>query len=149
MGIVEAFLDLKDGTDADLLAMQVGDFYEFFGEDAETVGRELDLKVSERSSGGESYSMAGVPVDDLDPYVRALVERGYRVAVADQREADDGDHERELMRVETPGTTSRGSNRWSSVSAASRPSTAVTRNRPVLTSRRASPHRSSATTAAR
>ncbi|MEF8778765.1 MAG: DNA mismatch repair protein MutS, partial [Natronomonas sp.] len=102
-GIVGEFFDLKATTSADLLAMQMGDFYEFFGEDAELVGEELDLKVSERSSGGEPYSMAGVPVDDLTPYVKALVERGYRVAIADQRETDDG-IVREVTRTVTPGT---------------------------------------------
>ncbi len=35
-GIVGQFLSLKEGTDADLLAMQCGDFYEFFADDAET-----------------------------------------------------------------------------------------------------------------
>jgi len=106
-GIVGEFFELKaaaeDDADADLLAMQVGDFYEFFGTDAETVADELDLKVSQKSSHGSSYPMAGVPVDDLTPYVTALVERGYRVGVADQRETDDG-HARELARVVTPGT---------------------------------------------
>jgi DNA mismatch repair protein MutS len=102
-GIVGEFLALKSETDADLLAMQCGDFYEFFAEDAEFVGDELDLKVSEKSSHGSTYPMAGVPVDDLTPYLKALVERGYRVAVADQYETDDG-HAREITRVVTPGT---------------------------------------------
>ncbi|SDJ43679.1 DNA mismatch repair protein MutS [Halovenus aranensis] len=102
-GIVGEFFDLKRETDADLLAMQCGDFYEFFDEDAETVASELDLKVSQKSSHGSSYPMAGVPVDDLTPYLTALVERGYRVAVADQYETDDG-HAREITRVVTPGT---------------------------------------------
>jgi DNA mismatch repair protein MutS len=102
-GIVGEYLSLKGETDADLLAMQMGDFYEFFHEDAQAVGKELDLKVSQRSSGGESYDMAGVPVDDLQPYLKALVERGYRVAVADQHEVDGG-HERRISRVVTPGT---------------------------------------------
>ncbi|WP_181691439.1 DNA mismatch repair protein MutS [Natronomonas sp. LN261] len=102
-GIVGEFFELKADSGADLLAMQMGDFYEFFGEDAELVGEELDLKVSERASGGESYAMAGVPVDDLTPYVKALAERGYRVAVADQRD-DDGGIVREVVRIVTPGT---------------------------------------------
>ncbi|MEF8840850.1 MAG: DNA mismatch repair protein MutS [Haloarculaceae archaeon] len=102
-GIVGEYLSLQEGTEADLLAMQMGDFYEFFGDDARTVGEELDLKVSQRSSGGESYDMAGVPVDDLQPYLKALVERGYRVAVADQHEVEGG-HERRVSRVVTPGT---------------------------------------------
>jgi DNA mismatch repair protein MutS len=102
-GIVGEFLSLREAADADLLAMQCGDFYEFFAEDAETVAEELDLQVSQKSSHGSSYPMAGVPVDDLTPYLRALVERGYRVAVADQYETDDG-HAREVTRTVTPGT---------------------------------------------
>ncbi|MFK8212112.1 DNA mismatch repair protein MutS [Haloferax volcanii] len=103
-GIVGQFLSLKEETDADLLAMQCGDFYEFFADDAETVGRELDLKVSQKSSHGSSYPMAGVPLNDLTPYLKALVERGYRVAVADQYETESGDLRREIKRVVTPGT---------------------------------------------
>ena len=102
-GIVGEFFSLKESTDADLLAMQCGDFYEFFGEDAETVSDELDLKVSQKSSHGSSYPMAGVPIADLTPYLKALVERGYRVAVADQYETDSG-HAREIVRIVTPGT---------------------------------------------
>ncbi|MFC6836869.1 DNA mismatch repair protein MutS [Halomarina ordinaria] len=103
-GIVGQYLALKRESEADLLAMQMGDFYEFFHEDARTVGRELDLKVSERSSGGSSYEMAGIPLSELTPYLRALVERGYRVAVAEQFERGDGDISREIVRVATPGT---------------------------------------------
>ncbi|MFC6826592.1 DNA mismatch repair protein MutS [Halopelagius fulvigenes] len=103
-GIVGEFLSLKSETDADVLTMQCGDFYEFFAEDAELVGEELDLKVSQKSSHGSSYPMAGVPLDDLTPYLKALVERGYRVAVADQFEDDGGGHYREVTRVVTPGT---------------------------------------------
>ena len=103
-GIVGEFLDLKDGTDADVLAMQCGDFYEFFADDAELVADELDLKISQKSSHGSSYPMAGVPLSELTPYLKALVERGYRVAVADQYETDDGGHAREITRVVTPGT---------------------------------------------
>ena len=102
-GIVGEFLDLKAETDADVLAMQCGDFYEFFADDAELVADELDLTVSQKSSHGSSYPMAGVPLSELTPYVKALVERGYRVAVADQYETADG-HARDITRVVTPGT---------------------------------------------
>ena len=102
-GIVGEFFSLQEETEADILAMQVGDFYEFFDEDAETVAEELDLKVSQKSSHGSSYPMAGVPVDELTPYLKGLVERGYRVAVADQHETEDG-HARSIDRIVTPGT---------------------------------------------
>jgi len=102
-GIVDEFFALKRQVDADVLTMQVGDFYEFFADDAELVAEELDLNVSQKSNHGSTYPMAGVPVDDLTPYLKSLVERGYRVAVADQYETDDG-HAREVTRVVTPGT---------------------------------------------
>ncbi|WP_435144798.1 DNA mismatch repair protein MutS [Halobaculum sp. P14] len=103
-GIVEEFLALKADTDAEVLAMQCGDFYEFFADDAELVADELDLKVSQKSSHGSSYPMAGVPLAELTPYLKALVERGYRVAVADQYETDGGDLRRRVERVVSPGT---------------------------------------------
>ncbi|WP_231184432.1 DNA mismatch repair protein MutS [Haladaptatus sp. DYF46] len=102
-GIVGEFLSLKAETDADVLTMQVGDFYEFFADDAEFVGDVLDLNISKKSSHGSSYPMAGVPLSELTPYVKQLVERGYRVAVADQYETDGG-HARRISRVVTPGT---------------------------------------------
>ncbi|MFC7043537.1 DNA mismatch repair protein MutS [Halonotius sp. GCM10025705] len=103
-GIVGQFHALKADSDADLVAMQCGDFYEFFDDDAECVAAELDLTTSTKSSGGESYPMAGVPVSELQPYLTALVERGYTVAVADQFEDDSGDFYREITRRVTPGT---------------------------------------------
>ena len=103
-GIVGQFHALKADSDADLLAMQCGDFYEFFDADAECVADELDLATSTKSSGGESYPMAGVPVSELTPYLTALVERGYTVAVADQFEDEGGDFYREITRRVTPGT---------------------------------------------
>ncbi|QKY21304.1 DNA mismatch repair protein MutS [Halolamina sp. CBA1230] len=103
-GIVEEFLSLKSETDADLLMMQCGDFYELFADDAETVADELDLTISQKSSHGSSYPMAGVPLSELTPYLTALVERGYRVAVADQFDADDGSKYREITRLASPGT---------------------------------------------
>jgi len=106
-GVVEEYLALAEEADADLLAMQVGDFYEFFADDARTVADELDLKLSEKSAHGSSYPMAGVPVEDLSPYLVALVERGYRVAVADQQE-EGGDISRAVSRVVTPGTVVEG-----------------------------------------
>jgi len=125
-GIVGEFLDLKAETDADILAMQCGDFYEFFADDAELVADELDLTVSQKSSHGSSYPMAGVPLSELTPYVKALVERGYRVAVADQYETEDGHApgrlpaSSRLGRSSKPPTTTRGTSRRSSARATTR-----------------------------
>lgn len=102
--IVDEYITLQEQTDAELLAMQCGDFYEFFGENADTTAQILDLDTSEKSTHGSTYTMAGVPVTDFEPYVQTLVEHGYRVAIANQYEVTDGEFEREIDRVATPGT---------------------------------------------
>lgn len=61
MGIVDEFQALKAETDADLLAMQVGDFYEFFAADARTVASVLDLQVSEKSTTGRRIRWRACP----------------------------------------------------------------------------------------
>lgn len=104
MSIVDEYYDLKKETNADLLAMQVGDFYEFFGDDAKEAGNKLGLKIAEKSSHGSSHAMAGVPINDIDQYINNLVDKmGYTVAVADQYK-ENGNHKREIVRTVTPGT---------------------------------------------
>ncbi len=103
-GIVAEYDALRAESEADLLAMQVGDFYEFFGDDAEIVHEHLDLKLSKKPSGGTHHPMAGVPVSEIDRYAQALTERGFRLAIATQQESSNG-HERAIDRIVTPGTT--------------------------------------------
>lgn len=104
MSIVDEYFDIKEQSNSDLLAMQVGDFYEFFGDDARKVSNELGLKLSEKSSHGSSHSMAGVPINDIDQYVHNLVDKmDYTVTIADQYK-EDGEHKREITRTVTPGT---------------------------------------------
>ncbi len=103
-GIVAEYQAIRTDTEADLLAMQVGDFFEFFGADAEMVHEQLDLKLSTKPSGGDRFPMAGVPVSEIERYANALVERGFRVAIATQREDGNG-HKRAVDRIVTPGTS--------------------------------------------
>lgn len=105
MAIIDEYLELKDNSDTDLLAMQVGDFYEFFAEDARVAGNCLGIKVTEKSSGNKTHPMAGVPVEDLDSYIKTLVEKNkLTVSVAEQFEKDGGGFSREIVREVTPGT---------------------------------------------
>ncbi len=87
-----------------LLLFRLGDFYELFEADAEVAARELDLVLTSRD--GE-VPMCGIPYHALDTYAGTLVERGYRVAVAEQMEdprTTRGLVRREVVRVLTPGT---------------------------------------------
>ena len=56
------YLDIKAQHQDALLAYQIGDFYEFFDSDAQTVARELQIVLTARSYGpGEAVPLAGVP----------------------------------------------------------------------------------------
>lgn len=92
-----------------ILFFQIGDFYETFDRDAETVSRELDIVLTSRSRGrdGNSIPLAGVPRHAADGYIARLVSKGYRVAISDQVEDPrnaKGVVRREVVRVITPGT---------------------------------------------
>jgi len=100
------YLELKRQYPDAILLFRLGDFYEAFDEDAEVVARELDLVLTSRPVGkGQRVPMAGIPHHAVEPYLARLVERGYRVAIAEQvGEPVNGLMPRRVVRVVTPGT---------------------------------------------
>ena len=93
-----------------VLLYRMGDFYEAFFQDAETLSRELELVLTGKDGGKEigKVMMAGVPYHALDRYCNQLVEKGYAVAICEQMEAASQAQgnlvRREVTRVVTPGT---------------------------------------------
>lgn len=91
-----------------ILAMRVGDFYEFYGEDAETAASALEITLTGREDGSNGrISMAGVPFHSVEKYLARLVAQGLKVALCDQLEdpkAAKGLVKRGVTRVLTPGT---------------------------------------------
>src|SRR5947209_20061297 len=81
----------------------MGDFYELFGEDAETAHKLLGLTLTTRD---RTVTMAGFPHHQLEAYLHKLLKAGQRVAVCDQVEESlaRGPIRREITRVVTPGT---------------------------------------------
>jgi DNA mismatch repair protein MutS len=101
------YLDLKAKYADCILFFRLGDFYETFDSDAELVARELGVVLTSRPVAKDTrIPMAGVPHHAVDGYVARLIERGYRVAMADQigEETVNGLVPREVRRVITPGT---------------------------------------------
>ncbi|MFK7884314.1 MAG: DNA mismatch repair protein MutS [Phycisphaerales bacterium] len=87
-----------------VLFFRMGDFYELFGPDAESMGRTLGLSVVERGNG---IPVAGVPHHQKATYLQRAIEHGFRVAVVDQlQDPKDakGVVERGVTQVITPGT---------------------------------------------
>ena len=106
--MLQQYFRLKAEHPDVLLAMQVGDFYEFYGEDAEIAARELEIALTGREDGSNGrIPMAGVPIHAYERYFARLVQKGYRVAVCDQVEDPKlakGLVKRRITRVLTPGT---------------------------------------------
>ncbi len=93
-----------------VLLFRMGDFYETFFEDAETIAKELEITLTGRPEStypGGRIPMAGVPARAIRPYVAKLLERNYKVYIAEQM-ADPktckGLVPREITKVFTPGT---------------------------------------------
>jgi len=106
--IRKQYLDLKRQYPDTILLFRLGDFYETFDADAELISRELDIVLTSRPVGkGQRVPLAGVPHHAVESYVARLIEKGYRVAIAEQM-ADPatvkGIVPREVIRVVTPGT---------------------------------------------
>ena len=71
-----------------LLLFRVGDFYELFGEDAETAAKVLGLCLTQKTDQDtrEKILIAGFPYHSLESYLRRLLKAGHRVAICDQLE---------------------------------------------------------------
>ncbi len=91
-----------------LLFYRLGDFYEMFFEDAITASRELEITLTGKECGLEERApMCGIPYHAVDAYLYKLVQKGYKVAIAEQMEdakQAKGLVKREVIRVVTPGT---------------------------------------------
>ncbi len=90
-----------------LLLFRVGDFYETFGEDAQTASKVLDIVLTKRANGSASeIALAGFPHHALDNYLPRLVRAGHRVAICDQLEdpkSVKGIVKRGVTELVTPG----------------------------------------------
>ena len=91
-----------------ILFFRMGDFYEIFGEDAKIASQVLELVLTSRSAGyATDMPMCGFPHHAVDKYVAKMVEKGYKVAVADQLEDPKKTKKlvkRGVVRVVTPAT---------------------------------------------
>jgi len=102
--MMEQYYRIKQRYKDALLFFRVGDFYELFDEDAKIASRELGIVLTSRD---KKHLMAGVPHHAVFPYIKRLIEKGYKVAICEQVEDPSkakGLVRREVVRVITPGT---------------------------------------------
>lgn len=105
--MLQQYFNAKAEHPGVLLAMRVGDFYEFYGEDAESAAAALEITLTARDDGGNKMPMAGVPYHSFEKYLARLLHKGLKVAICDQLEdpkTTKGLIKRGVTRVLTPGT---------------------------------------------
>ncbi|MBQ9886010.1 MAG: DNA mismatch repair protein MutS [Lachnospiraceae bacterium] len=106
--MMQHYMELKSNYKDCIVFYRLGDFYEMFFDDALTASKELEITLTGRDCGLEERApMCGVPFHSADAYINRLVQKGYKVAIAEQMEDPKlakGLVKREVIRVVTPGT---------------------------------------------
>ena len=102
------YMELKDKYEDCIVFYRLGDFYEMFFEDAIIASRELELTLTGKSTGlEERVPMCGIPHHAYSSYLDQLIEKGYKVAIAEQLEdpkTAKGTVKRDVIQVVTRGT---------------------------------------------
>ncbi len=106
--MMRQYLDIKEKYDDTIIFFRLGDFYEMFFEDAELVSHELELTLTGKNCGlEERVPMCGIPYHAYKSYLDKLIEKGYKVAIAEQLtdpKESKGMVERDVIQVVTRGT---------------------------------------------
>ena len=95
-----------------VLFFRMGDFYEFFYNDAKRMSEVLDVKLTSRGvddKDGKPIPLAGIPVKSLNDYLRKLIEQRIPCVIIEQTETPEkhGSKEffgRKVSQIITPGT---------------------------------------------
>lgn len=102
--MMKRYREVKDTCPGTLLLFRMGDFYETFYDDAQTVSRVLGLTLTTRNrEGADPCAMAGFPYHHLDGYLKKLIREGHRVAICDQVDDPASVPKQQIHRHVTPG----------------------------------------------
>ncbi len=105
--LMQQYFDLRAQYQDAILLFQVGDFYELFFDDAQTVSSFLSIALTKRGTfQGQPIPLCGFPVHVLDHYVTKLIKGGFKVALCQQLEQATAGKmvARGVTQVFTPGT---------------------------------------------
>jgi DNA mismatch repair protein MutS len=105
--LMQQYAAIKSNFSDALLLFQVGDFYEFFYEDAKIASAFLAITLTARGkNNGDPIPLCGVPVHAADYYIAKLVKGGFKVALCNQLEPAVPGRvvDRGVAHVFTPGT---------------------------------------------
>ena len=106
--MMQEYMKTKQEYPDCILFYRLGDFYEMFFDDAIVASKELELVLTSKACGkNDKAPMCGIPYHSAEIYISKLVEKGYKVAVAEQILETPGAKglvKREVVKIVTPGT---------------------------------------------
>ena len=110
--MMKQYFEIKKDYPNEFLFFRLGDFYELFYEDAIKASQILEVTLTARNKNADNpIPMCGVPYHAAQGYIDTLIEKGYKVAIAEQVEDPkeaQGMVKREVVQVVTPGTVMQG-----------------------------------------
>lgn len=99
--------ELKAKNPDRIILMRVGDFYEAFDQDAQTIADTLGLTLTKKwNDARQQYDiLAGLPHWSLDQYLPRLVKAGHKVAICEELEAPKAAKVKEIVTPSGQKTT--------------------------------------------
>lgn len=99
--LYQDYLFYKKQYSAHVVAYRVGDFYEFFGEDAIRLANYMNLTLTGRDCGlDERIPMVGIPYHAAEPYFMKIATK-YKLAIVDNGEISTMENEETVFINET------------------------------------------------
>lgn len=104
--MMRQYLKIKKKYPDHLVMFRLGDFYEFFYDDAKVVSKILGITLTSRSRrADQKIPMAGIPYHSVENYLKKLIDHQYRIVVCEELTEADGRNlvERDVVKILTPG----------------------------------------------
>lgn len=105
--MIMQYLEIKKANPGVLIMFRLGDFYEFFFEDAILASKVLQLVLTKKAAGNnQKIPMCGIPYHASASYLQKLVNAGHKVGIVEQLEdpsSAKGLVERGVVQIVTPG----------------------------------------------
>ena len=110
--MMKHYLDVKDKYSNVIIFYRLGDFYEFFFDDAIEMSSVLDLSLTGKDCGNNQRApMCGIPYHAAEGYIAKLMKLGYSIGICEQLSEPKAGKivERDVIRIVTPGTVTEDS----------------------------------------
>jgi DNA mismatch repair protein MutS len=105
--LMKQYWEIKSLHPDKILFFRMGDFYELFFEDAQTVAPLLGIALTSRNKKSQDETpMCGMPHHSVAPHLNKLLAKGFKLAICDQVEdpkTAKGLVKRAITRILTPG----------------------------------------------